>query len=77
METTTWLPVILLGLVTIYGLYRQFNPFNNRKNEERPIIKDSVRKPKKRKKYKSRSKATKVEAPHKRKPGRPKKENKI
>tara|TARA_R110002033_G_scaffold54768_5_gene103311 strand:+ start:289 stop:525 length:237 start_codon:yes stop_codon:yes gene_type:complete len=44
--------------------------------KQRDATEYPLREQKKRKKYKSRPKATKVEAPHKRKPGRPKKENK-
>lgn len=70
--------LIVLGLVG-YMLYETLkSPFNLEayEKEQRRLIKDAMRKPKKRKKYKSRSKALTVEAPHKRKPGRPKKETK-
>jgi len=74
-----WIPVIVVGAVFSFILYHTLkSPFDPEayEKEQRAIIEDSLRKPKKRKKYKSRAKATKVEAPHLSKSKRAKKKNK-
>lgn len=74
-----WIPVIVVGAVFSFILYHTLkSPFNPEayEKEQRAIIKDAMRKPKKRKKPASSAKATKVEAPHKGKSYRTKKKNK-
>ena len=74
-----WIPVLVVAAVFGFILYHTLkSPFdpNAYEKEQRAIIEDSMRKPKKRKKPASRAKATKVEAPHKGKSKRAKKKNK-
>jgi len=74
-----WIPVLVVGAVFGFILYHTLkSPFDPKayEKEQRAIIEDSMRKPKKRKKSKSRTKATAVEAPHKGKFKRAKKKNK-
>ena len=74
-----WIPVLVVGAVFSFILYHTLkSPFDPKayENEQRAIIKDAMRKPKKRKKPASSAKATKVEAPHKGKSHRTKKKNK-
>ena len=74
-----WIPVIVVGAVFGFILYHTLkSPFNPKayEEEQRSLIEDSMRKPKKRKKSASRAKATTVEAPHKGKSNRAKKKNK-
>ena len=74
-----WIPILVVGAVFGFIFYQQLkSPFNPQAYEEkqRAIIKNSMRKPKKRKKPQGRAKATTVEAPHKGKSKRAKKKNK-
>ena len=74
-----WIPVIVVGAVLGFILYHTLkSPFNPQayEKEQRSLIEDSMRKPKKRKKPQGRAKAVKVEAPHKGKSKRTKKQSK-
>ena len=74
-----WIPVIVVGAVFSFILYHTLkSPFNPEayEKEQRNLIEDSMRKPKKRKKPKNGTKAATVEAPHKGKSKRAKKKNK-
>ena len=74
-----WIPILVVaavfGFIFYHTLKSPFNPEAYEK-EQRDLIKNAMRKPKKRKKPASRAKATKVEAPHKGKSNRSKKKNK-
>jgi hypothetical protein len=79
MSTEMWIPIlVLIAILTYVFYYALKSPFDPEayEKEQRNLIKDSMRKPKKRKKPKSRAKATAVEAPHKGKSYRTKKKNK-
>jgi len=79
MNTEMWIPILVVVAILTYVFYCALkSPFNPEAYEkkQRSFIKDSMRKPKKRKKPQSRAKATTVEAPHKGKSKRAKKKNK-
>ena len=79
MDLEMWIPILVVTAVFGFILYHTLkSPFDPEayEKEQRDLIKDSMRKPKKRKKPKSRAKATKVEAPHKGKSKRTKKKSK-
>ena len=79
MDLEMWIPVLVVtavfGFIFYHTLKSPFNPEAYEK-EQRAIIKDAMRKPKKRKKSSGRAKAVKVEAPHKGKSKRTKKKSK-
>ena len=79
MNPEMWIPILVVVSVFAYIFYHTLkSPFDPEayEKEQRDLIKDSMRKPKKRKKPKSRAKATTVEAPHKGKSKRTKKKSK-
>ena len=79
MSIEMWVPILVLVIIVTYVFYCALkSPFNPEayEKQQRDLIKDSMRKPKKRKKPSSRAKATTVEAPHKGKSKRSKKKNK-
>ena len=79
MSTEMWVPILVLVAIVTYVFYCALkSPFNPEayEKEQRAIIEDAMRKPKKRKKSPGGAKAVKVEAPHKGKSKRTKKKSK-
>jgi len=67
MNLEMWITVIIVIAVFSFIFYHSLkSPFDPEayEKEQRNLIKDAMRKPKKRKKPKSRAKTTKVKAPH-------------